>query len=144
MSMIWLFRLSGITVAGFGAALLIAPAIISGIYGLSLGADGEVVARILGAAMLGYLPVDWLAIKGSREVRMLTLRAGLIAEVGGAIAAGVGAIQGRGNTLFLSVPALFAIFAIWRGYHLVTYGRREVGDLASGARARTPSVGSGG
>ena len=55
------------------------------------------------------------------RARVVTLRAALVAELGGVVVSGLAVLQGRGNTMLLSIVALFLVFAIWRGYYLITY-----------------------
>ena len=121
MRITWLFGAAVGVVTLFGAGLLVVPAWLLGIYGLTMTTDGEIVARLLGAQLLGYAVLEWYCLRGGRELRVATLRAAFVAELGGAVVSGLAALQGRGNTMLLSVVALFLVFAIWRGYYLITY-----------------------
>ena len=121
MRITWLFGAAVVVVTLFGTGLLVAPAWLLGIYGLTMTTDGEIVARLLGAQLLGYAVLEWLCLRGGRELRVATLRAAFVAELGGVVVSGLAVLQGRGNTMLLSVVALFLVFAIWRGYYLITY-----------------------
>jgi len=121
MRITWLFGAAAAVVTLFGVGLLAVPAWLLGIYGLAMTTDGEIVARLLGAQLLGYAVLEWLCLRGGRELRVVTLRAAFVAELGGFVVSGLAALQGRGNTMLLSVVALFLVFAVWRGYYLITY-----------------------
>ena len=121
MRIIWLFGAAVGVVTLFGTGLLLVPAWLLGIYGLTMTTDGEIVARLLGAQLLGYAVLEWFCLRGGRELRVVTLRAAFVAELGGFVVSGLAALQGRGNALLLSVVALFLVFAVWRGYYLITY-----------------------
>jgi len=121
MRITWLFGAAVAVVTVFGLGLLAAPAWLLGIYGITTTTDGEVVARLLGTQLLGYAVLEWAGLRGGRELRLVALRAALVAELGGFVVGGLAVLQGRGNTMLLSVVALFLVFAIWRGYYLITY-----------------------
>lgn len=106
---------------GFGLGLLVLPGTLLGIYGMSLDPDGTVVARLLGGQLLGYVPLEWFALRGDRAIRRVNLRSVFVAEVTGLAVTALAAVQGRGNTLFLGVVAIFLVFALWRGYYLLAY-----------------------
>ncbi len=45
----------------FGASFVLAPALLLSMYGVTLSAAGILLARLLGAALLGYAVVAWSA-----------------------------------------------------------------------------------
>ena len=136
MRITWLFGASVITLAFFGGGLLAVPAWLLGMYGLQMTQDGELVARVLGAQALGVGVLEWYALRGGRELRVAAVRGAFVAEVASLAITTIAAIQGRGNTLFLSVVAIFLVFSVWRGYYLITYGRAAAAEPAgSPARA---------
>ena len=117
----WLFGSAAVVLVLFGLALLIAPGQILGVYGLAVTPDGEVVARLLGGQLLGYVPLELYALLGGPQVRAVNLRSIVVAEVTGLGATLLAALQGRGNTLFWGVVAIFLVFSIWRGFYALTY-----------------------
>lgn len=121
----WLFTAAGVVVLVFGLGLLVVPAAILTVYGMSLTPDGEVLARLLGGQLLGYVGIEYYALRGGDEVRLVNLRSVLVAEILGFVVSGLAALQGRGNSLFWGVVAIFFVFAVWRGYHVLTYRGRE-------------------
>ena len=123
MRITWLFGAAAIALAFFGIGLLAVPASLLAAYGLTVTPDGEVVARALGAQLAGYVLVEWFAIRGGREVRVANVRSVFVAEVLSLAVTAIAALQGRGNTLFLGVVAIFLVFSLWRGYYLITYAR---------------------
>lgn len=123
MRITWLFGTSAVALAFFGISLLAAPASLLAVYGLTVTPDGEVVARVLGAQLVGYVLVEWFAIRGGRDVRVANVRSVFVAEVLSLAVTAIAALQGRGNTLFLAVVAIFLVFSLWRGYYLITYAR---------------------
>ena len=136
MRITWLFGASVITLAFFGGALLAVPVWLLGMYGLQMTPDGEVVARVLGAQLLAFGVLEWSAIRGGRELRVTAVRAAFVGEVSSLAITAIAALQGRGNTLFLTVVALFLVFSVWRGYYLITYGPATAPEPAgSPARA---------
>ena len=136
MRITWLFGASVISLAFFGSALLAVPAWLLGMYGLQMTPDGEVVARVLGAQLLAFGVLEWFALRGGRELRVAAVRAAFFGEVSSLAITTIAALEGRGNTLFLSVVAIFLVFSFWRGYYLITYGDAgAVGPAGSPARA---------
>ena len=121
MRITWLFGAAVITLAFFGGALLAVPAWLLGMYGLQMTPDGELVARILGAQTLAFGLLEWYALRGGRELRVAVVRSAFVAEVSSLTISVIAAVQGRGNTLFLSVVAIFLVFSVWRGYYVITY-----------------------
>ena len=117
----WLFMAAAIAVGLFGVELLVAPGWLLSFNGMAATPDGEVVARLLGAQLLGYVPLEWLAVRGSREVRLVNLRSVFVAELVSLLVVVVAAAQGRGNAMFFGLVAVFLVFTLWRGYYLVTY-----------------------
>jgi len=122
MRITWLFGAAVIALAFFGGALLAVPTWLLGMYGLQMTPDGEVIARVLGTQLLAFAVLEWYALRGGRELRVAAVRSAFVAEVSSLAITAAAALQGRGNTLFLSVVAIFLVFSIWRGYYLVTYG----------------------
>ena len=123
MRITWLFGTAAVALAFFGIGLRVAPGSLLAMYGLAATPDGEVVARVLGAQLLGYVLVEWFAIRGGRDVRIANVRSVFVAEVLSLAVTAIAAIQGRGNTLFLGLVAIFLAFSLWRGYYLITYAR---------------------
>lgn len=121
MRITWLFGAAAIASALFGIGLLVAPGWLLTFYGLAATPDGEVIGRLLGAQLLGYVPFEWSAMRGGREVRLVNLRSVFVAEAVSLVVVTIAVAQGRGNAMFLSVVATFLIFTIWRGYYLITY-----------------------
>ena len=123
MRITWLFGTAAVASAFFGIGLLAVPGPLLTVYGLTTTPEGEVVARVLGAQLVGYVLVEWFAIRGGREVRVANVRSVFVAEVLSLAVTAMAALQGRGNTLFLGVVAIFLVFSLWRGYYLISYER---------------------
>lgn len=136
MRITWLFGAAVITLVFFGGALLAVPTWLLGMYGLQMTSDGELVARILGAQALGFAVLEWYGLRGGRELRVAAVRSAFVAEISSLAILAIAALQGRGNTLFLSIVAIFLVFSVWRGYYLITYRQTAAAEPAgSPARA---------
>lgn len=118
MRITWLFGASAAATALFGAGLLLMPEALLALYGLSVNADAAPVARVLGAQLLGYTVLEWLALRGEHGVRAATLRAVLPAEVLSFVAVLIAALQGTGNVMIWGLVAIFLVFSVWRAYYL--------------------------
>ena len=118
MRITWLFWAATIVTALFGVGLLVLPGLVLGIYGMTVNADGTVVARILGGQLLGFSVLEWIALRGERPVREANLRSVLLAELLGFAVALFAALGGIGNGLFWGVVGIFLLFSLWRAYYL--------------------------
>lgn len=118
MRITWLFGAAAIVTAVFGLGMLLAPEALVAVYGMTLNDDGLIVARLLGGQLLGYTVLEWLALRGERQVREANLRSVVLAEFLGLAVSGLAAVQGIGNSLVWGLVVIFLLFTVWRAYYL--------------------------
>jgi hypothetical protein len=109
----------------FGVALLAAPGLLLRSYGLLCDDVTALVGRLLGAEFVGLnvLTLLLLGQLGSAPVRRALVIARALAEGGGAIVTLIGKLQGMGNALLWSVPAIYGLFALGYLYFLIRLPR---------------------
>jgi len=99
-----------------GAGLLIAPVVVVRLFGLVLGNNGVLGARLLGGEFLGLNVATWLARASDPQVPGTAARAlvygHLGSEASGALVAGWAATSGAGGPLLWLVVATYAGFAL--------------------------------
>jgi hypothetical protein len=81
-----LLLVDGVAALGWGIAFLAVPALVMGLFGVQIDPAGTMLARLLGASLLGVA---------------VTAHA---------------AATGTANALMWGITGLFAILVIWRGY----------------------------
>ena len=98
----------------FGLGLLVAPAPLLRLYGLTTDTTGLLLARLFGVEFIGYNIVAWLTraadpLPTDSAPRAL-VRAHLVSETFGAVVSAA-AVRGLGNPLLWTVTALYAMLA---------------------------------
>ena len=99
----------------FGLGLLVTPAPLLRLYGLTTDTTGLLLARLFGVEFIGYNIVAWLTraadpIPTDSAPRAL-VRAHLVSETIGAVVSAAAAVRGLGNPLLWTVTALYAMLA---------------------------------
>ena len=99
----------------FGAALLLVPAALLHIYGLTVDGTSVLVARLLGVEFLGLNVLTWIARKtdpyAAGSAARAAVRAHLVSESAGALVSAWGAAEGIGNPMVWGVPVFYFAFA---------------------------------
>ena len=112
-----LFTINAIVAVVFGLALVLVAATFMSLYGITLSPGGLIIARLFGAALLGYAVLTWFArdAKDSDARRAIVL-ALFIGDVVGFIVALLGQLSGAVNTLGWSTVAIYLLLALGFGY----------------------------
>jgi hypothetical protein len=77
---IWMV-LAAVLYAGFGVGLLLIPSPFMAMYGVNLNVGGEMMARILGSALIGFALTFYWMRNDSRHALMSVLRASFVYNV---------------------------------------------------------------
>jgi hypothetical protein len=99
----------------FGIALLLVPALLLSVYGLSTDSTGLLLARLAGVEFVGFNLATWIARESdprtAGSAARAVIRGHLVSETVGAVVSALAVWQGLGNPLLLSVVAIYAAFA---------------------------------
>ncbi|MFC1825547.1 hypothetical protein ACFL9T_22780 [Thermodesulfobacteriota bacterium] len=105
-------------VAGlFGIAFVLVPGTLLSLYGVTLSQGGLVVARLFGAALVGFGLLTFLAMKAEEsEARRAIIFALFLGDVVGFIVALQGQLSGAINALGWSTVVIYLLLALGFGY----------------------------
>ena len=99
----------------FGLGLLVAPAPLLRLYGLTTDATDLLLARLFGVEFIGYNIVAWLTRAAdpspTDSAPRALVHAHLVSETLGALVSAVAAVRGLGNPLLWTVAALYGMLA---------------------------------
>lgn len=112
-----LFIVNAVIGLGFGASLVVAPALLVSLYGATLSPAGILLARLLGAALLGYVVVAWSARNAEdSEARRAIVLALFIFDAIGFIVVLLAELAGVLNALGWSNVVIYLLLALGYGY----------------------------
>lgn len=116
-----LFFVTAIVAFLFGLLFVFIPATTLSFYGVQVSDSGLFIARLLGAAFLGFGIVSWLVRNsgGSDEVRAIVL-AFFISNLIGFILSLLYQLQGLANALGWSTVAIYLLLGLGFGYFYLT------------------------
>jgi len=101
----------------FGLSFVFVAGTLLSFYGITLSPGGLVVARLFGAALLGYAVLTWFARKAEEsEARRAIVLALFIGDAVGFIMALLGQLSGAVNALGWSTVAIYLLLALGFGY----------------------------
>lgn len=102
---------------GFGIPMLLIPAQLMSLYGLNLDANGIVMARLYGGALLGNLLLTWFCRNdpGSPSLRAAVLYLFVYDGINFIITL-VASLNGVMNSFGYSASAIYLFFTIGFGY----------------------------
>ena len=101
----------------FGLALVLVPGTLLSLYGITLNDAGILLARLFGAAFLGYTVLNWFARNASdSEVLRGIVLANLIMDVVGFVVTLLGQLAQVANALGWSSVALYLLFSLGFAY----------------------------
>ncbi len=101
----------------FGLAFVLVPGALLSLYGITLSLGGLVVARLFGAALIGYGMLTFLARNAEEsKARRAIVLALFISDVVGFIVALQGQLSGAVNALGWSTVAIYLLLAMGFGY----------------------------
>jgi hypothetical protein len=109
--------LAALFYAFYGLGLLIAPGPFLAVYEVTLDADGELIARLLGAALLGFTFIFWQLRNSRAEVLTRVLQGSFIYCAAGLVLAFAAVISGVAGPISWAVITLYAFLAAGFGYY---------------------------
>lgn len=117
MKLSTLFTVHAIVALLFGLGFVFAPAAILAPYGITTNEAGIVIARLLGAAFLGFSVIAWSARNteesGARRAIVLGFFLGFAVSSAASL---FGQLSGVGNALGWSTVGIYLLLALGYGY----------------------------
>jgi len=115
-----LFVVNAVIALGFGASFVLAPALALSLYGVTVSAAGIVLARLMGAMLLGICVFTWFA----RDPEDSGARRGIVLGqfthcAIGFIVSLLAQLAGLMNTLGWSLVAIYLLLALGYAYFLL-------------------------
>jgi hypothetical protein len=111
-----LFLANTIIATLFGLAFLFHPSGLMSLYGVSLGIGAVLIARLFGAALLGYGILTWLVRNAYDSAALKAIVIALfLSDLAGCIVAIFGQLSGATNALGWSTVAIYALLAVGFG-----------------------------
>lgn len=108
----------------FGVGLVVVTGPLLAIYGITLDKAGTVVAQLLGAALIGFAVLDWLARDVTDpQARQAVVLGNLAGEVVGFVVILLGQLAGVANTLGWTTVAIYLLLGL--GFAYVQFGQRR-------------------
>jgi len=111
------FIVKAVITVCFGAGFVLAPAPLLSLYGVTVSAAGILLARLLGAALLGYAVVAWSArnAEDSKARRGIVLGEFIHCAIGFIVTL-LAQLSGIFNPLGWSIVAIYLLLALGYGY----------------------------
>jgi hypothetical protein len=104
----------------FGLGFLLLPEQSLALFGITLDASGTLFARLVGAALIGYAAVYWLARNaGDSEARRAIVVGGFVWHTLGFVVFLLAQLAGLANALGWLNVGLLLLFALGFGYFLM-------------------------
>jgi len=101
----------------FGLSLVLIPVALFSLYGITVTDAGIVLARLFGAAFLGFTVLNWSARNAAdSEVLRGIVFANLLMDAVGFVVTLLGQLAGLANALGWSFVALYLLFALGFAY----------------------------
>ena len=117
MKLSTLMVITAIVAFFFGIAFVLVTGTLMSCYGVSLSPGGLIVARLFGAALLGFAVLTWSARNAeASEARKAIILALFISDSIGFIVALAGQLSGVFNDLGWSTVIIYLLLALGFGY----------------------------
>ena len=101
----------------FGLSLVLVPGGLLSLYGITVNDAGLLIARLFGAAFLGFTVLNWSARKAAdSEILRGIVLANLLMDAVGFVVTLLGQLAGLANALGWSFVALYLLFALGFAY----------------------------
>jgi hypothetical protein len=101
----------------FGLSLVVIPDLLLSLYGITVNDAGILIARLFGAAFLGFTVLNWSARRAAdSEVLRGIVLANLMMDAVGFVVTLLGQLAGLSNALGWSCVALYLLFALGFAY----------------------------
>lgn len=104
----------------FGILLVLVPAILLSLYGITLGPGGIFMARLYGASLVGNLMLSWFARNAAdSEARQAIVLDLFVYDAIGFVVALLTQLSGLMNPLGWSIVVIYLFFTLGFGYFLI-------------------------
>ncbi|MFQ6002048.1 MAG: hypothetical protein ACE5LG_10365 [Anaerolineae bacterium] len=104
----------------FGILLVLVPAILLSLYGITLGPGGIFMARLYGASLVGNLMLSWFARNAAdSEARQAIVLDLFVYDAIGFVVALLAQLSGLMNPLGWSIVVIYLFFTLGFGYFLI-------------------------
>lgn len=119
-----LLVVAAVIAAIFGVGLVVVTGPLLAIYGITLDKAGTVVAQLLGAALIGFAVLDWLARDVTDpQARQAVVLGNLAGEVVGFVVILLGQLAGVANALGWTTVAIYLLLGL--GFAYVQFVQRR-------------------
>ncbi len=117
MKLSTLFAVTAIIALLFGLSFVLIPAMLLSLYGVEVNANGIQLARLLGAAFIGFGIISWLVRDSgwTAELRAIVLAFAVTDLLGFGISL-TGQLQGISNALGWSTVVIYLLIGLGFGY----------------------------
>jgi hypothetical protein len=117
MKLSTLMVVNAVIAAAFGVCFVVVPGQLMSFYGPEVSPQLEYVARLFGAALLGFAVLTWTARNApDSDTRRAILLALVVGDGVGFVVALIGQIGGVMNALGWSTVVIYLLLAIGFGY----------------------------
>jgi hypothetical protein len=100
----------------FGLALALVPAVLMGLYGVTLNPAGALMGRLVGACLIGIGLTCWLGSNVASDGQRAITLALFIGDSVGFVVALVAQLSGLMNAVGWTVVAVWLLLALGNGY----------------------------
>ena len=111
-----LLLVDGIAALGFAIPFLAVPAFSMNLFGIQPDAAGIMLARLLGASLLGYAGLMLMTRNGEPKTLVSMTRGQMLFDLAGVAVTAHAAATGTANALMWLITGMFGALVIWRGY----------------------------
>lgn len=112
-----LFIINAVISLLFGLSFVLGPETLMSYYDITLTTGGIVIARLFGAALIGYAVLSWFAkAAGDSEARQAIVLSLFIGDTVGFIVALIAQLTGAVNTLGWSTVIIYLLLALGFAY----------------------------
>ena len=108
-----LLIISAILILIYGVGFLLAPTFVLSFYDISLSLEGNVIARLLGAAFTGFAVLNWIARESTDpNVRRIVMSGNFVHFAFGFLTILIGKLNGAGNDLVWFNVGLYLLLSL--------------------------------
>ena len=116
MNLRTLLMIAAVVALVYSLGLILAPATLNAMYGITTGAGVQVMSRFFGVGLLTLGLLDWLARDFTGASARPLILSGLIGNGVGAIVALLGTLSGAMNSLGWSAVLIYLVLALGFAY----------------------------
>ncbi len=111
-----LFLVNAIVAVLFALGFLLIPEQVLALFAMSVSEQGIVIARLFGAALLGYALITWFARSATGEMARNLVLSLLVAFAVGSVVLVLGQLRGLANGLGWIAVAIYVLFTLGYAY----------------------------